>query len=358
METDDEDLDALEKEVEAEFNKDMPPEILPPPPHPAQVERSEPALPPVVVTPTSPTPKTPTPSRTPISPTPSDVSGNLASALVGGGGLLPSQLFSPELEKDATDSLNKLTEEEFDKRVEEAKTHPEFQSYCDGMRLELGETGDEPDAWVFGLDEPLIDMVGFLVWVKARENMRKALGVVAPPPPAPAAPKAFAAPAAIAPPEAPKASAPVIAEPEAPKASAPEAPKASAPVIAEPEAPKASAPEAPKAFAAPAIVPTPHTMFFQAGVPVPGPKASAPAIAPPEAPKASAPVIAVPEAPKAAAAPVTEAPGAKAPPPSVPSPSALSTAVDEVVASTATPKPTSTSHRKEYMAFLRAAKNP
>ncbi len=336
METDDEDLDALEKEVEAEFNKDMPPEILPPPPHPAQVERSEPALPPVVVTPTSPTPKTPTPSRTPISPTPSDVSGNLASALVGGGGLLPSQLFSPELEKDATDSLNKLTEEEFDKRVEEAKTHPEFQSYCDGMRLELGETGDEPDAWVFGLDEPLIDMVGFLVWVKARENMRKALGVVAPPPPAPAAPKAFAAPAAIAPPEAPKASAPVIAEPEAPKASAP---------------------EAPKAFAAPAIVPTPHTMFFQAGVPVPGPKASAPAIAPPEAPKASAPVIAVPEAPKAAA-PVTEAPGAKAPPPSVPSPSALSTAVDEVVASTATPKPTSTSHRKEYMAFLRAAKNP
>lgn len=320
METEEEeDLEALEKAVEAEFNKDTPPlpePVLPYPPHPSQV------LPPPAEIPAtpSPTPKTPTPSRTMMSPPPSDVSGNLARALVGGGGLMPSQLFCPDLEKDVTDSLNKLTEEEFDKRLEEAKTHPEFKSYCDGMRLEIGETGDESDAWVFGDQEPFLDMVGFLVWVKARENMRKALGVVVPPPP-PAAPAIVPTPHTMffdqagnpvqGPPQetvaAPKASAPVIAAPVAPKASSPpEAPKASAPVIPAPEAPKAAALEAPKA---------------------------------------SAPVTAEPEAPKA-------------PPPSVPSPSALSAAVDQVVASTATPKPTSTSHRKEYMTFLRAANNP
>lgn len=321
METEEEeDLEALEKAVEAEFNKDTPPlpePVLPYPPHPSQV------LPPPAEIPAtpSPTPKTPTPSRTMMSPPPSDVSGNLARALVGGGGLMPSQLFCPDLEKDVTDSLNKLTEEEFDKRLEEAKTHPEFKSYCDGMRLEIGETGDESDAWVFGDQEPFLDMVGFLVWVKARENMRKALGVVVPPPPPPAAPAILPTPHTMffdqagnpvqGPPQetvaAPKASAPVIAAPVAPKASSPpEAPKASAPVIPAPEAPKAAALEAPKA---------------------------------------SAPVTAEPEAPKA-------------PPPSVPSPSALSAAVDQVVASTATPKPTSTSHRKEYMTFLRAANNP
>ena len=326
-ETEEDDLEALEKAVEAEFNKGMIPaasesihpsevETLPLPP-PVEVQPNEPPLPPSVevheqpplpppvealpAVPKQPepvfVPKTPPPTKPITSPKTSDVSGNLARALMGGGGLMPSQLFSPELEQDAQDTLNKLSEGDFEKRLEEAKVHPEYKSYCEGVRMEIGETGDEPEPWVFGDQEPFLDLVGFLVWVKARENMRKALGVVTPSPPP--LPKQGAPATTLVPPEVPKAD-----------TSPPAVPKQTSP----PAAPKTA----------------PRKVTFV------------------EHPK----VIEAPAAPK------TTSPAAPEPAPTTPSPSELSSVVDTTVALAANPKPTSTTHRKEYMAFLRAANNP
>ena len=78
--------------------------------------------------------------------------------------------------------LKLLSEEEFEFKVEECRHHPDFKSYCDGIRYELGLESDqegEPE-WEWGEHEPYLDVLGLLVWAKAKKNMMDALGVQPP----------------------------------------------------------------------------------------------------------------------------------------------------------------------------------
>lgn len=349
MEGGSEDLEALEREVEREVERAM----ADPPNEPAK----EPA-------------KADPPKVKP------SVSGNIAEALSGGSGLTPSQLHTPELEEQVVSDMKKLSDEQFQSLFEDLKQHPEFPSYCEGIRLELGEGDDDDEKWVWGEHEPYLDVVGLLVWAKAKQNMSHALGLAPPRLPAPSPLPAVATPVNTAGTHPALAAKP--AEPPAPL------PKAVAPVVTPA-----------------AIVPTPHTMFFMKETPAPSPKAvppapaipvkaPAPAIpvetptpslpaapveaptpslpaAPAEAPPPSLPAVPVETptapAPSLPAIPVAEAP-APLPPvntPATPTPAAggLSRTVDAVAADVHRDnKPNSSTHRKEYMAFLRAAKNP
>lgn len=299
------------------------------------------------------------------------VSGNIAEALSGGSGLTPSQLHTPELEEQVVSDMKKLSDEQFQSLFEDLKQHPEFPSYCEGIGLELGEGDDDDEKWVWGEHEPYLDVVGLLVWAKAKQNMSHALGLTPPRLPAPSPLPAVATPVNTA--GAHPALAAKPADPPAPL------PKAVAPVVTPA-----------------AIVPTPHTMFFMKETPAPSPKAvppvnpadppapaipvkaPAPAIpveaptpslpaAPVESPAPSLPAASVETptapAPSLPAIPVAEAP-APSPPvntPATPTPAAgdLSRTVDAVAADVHRDnKPNSSTHRKEYMAFLRAAKNP
>ena len=348
----------------------------------------------------TPLPKDPVKETPKVKP---PVSGNIAQALSGGGGLTPSQLHTPELEEQVVSEMKQLSDEQFQSLSEDLKQHPEFPSYCEGIRLELDEGGDDDDAkWVWGEQEPYLDVVGLLVWAKAKQNMSHALGLTPSPltSPAPPAPAASPPLPAVTTPVNPGAHPALTAKPaESPAPS----PKTVTPVPAQPS-PKVPAELPAPVVVTPAnpsemIVPTPHTTFFvrPAEPPAPSPKA-VPPVNPVEvtpanpAPKAVPPVnpVAVTPAnpaeppappPKAvppvnpveatpanpaelpAPSPVSVAP--TAPPavvtPANPTPAAsdLSSTVDAVVADVQRDnKPNSSTHRKEYMAFLRAAKNP
>ena len=69
--------------------------------------------------------------------------------------------------------LEKLDDNEIKREFERVKKHPEFDAYVAGVRCEIGETGEEKDAWKFG--EEFFDLPLFYAWVEARDNMRKSL---------------------------------------------------------------------------------------------------------------------------------------------------------------------------------------
>ena len=297
----------------------------------------------------------------PVKPIPaSGNSGNLALALTSGGGLTPSQLHTQELETEVVGELKKFSEEQFEAKVEELKQHHEFKSYCDAVRLEIGEQEDAApeEKWEFGEQECYLDVVGLMVWIRARENMRRALGVQVP-----------------ALPMGDKVEPPAAMQVEPAKVEAPAA--------------KVEAVETP----APSITPSPHTMFFPPSTPalpvtptpalpaptpaLPAPTPALPAPTPalpaptPALPAPTPALPATPTPPPAPTAPTPALPATPTPPPAptpptpalpataVPVPGDLSARVDQLaVAVAADVKPTSSTHRKEYMAFLRAAKNP
>ena len=334
-----------------------------------------------------PPPKEP-PSQTP-KPTlgatkPADVSGNIAQALRGGTGLTPSQLHTAELEAQVEEDLKKLSDDQFQVLCDDLKKHPEFPSYCEGIRMELEEGDDDSEKWEWGEQEPYLDVVGLLVWAKAKQNMSIALGLIPPPkvdmpspvvvpvvttpvnpdPPAPS--PALVVPVVATPvnPDPPAPSpvvVPVIATPVNPDPPAPSPPVVTTPVNPDPPAPS------------PVVVPV-VTTPVNPDPPAPSPAVVVPVVATPVNP-APSPLV-VPEAvkpaltPLAVAAPVVVAtpvnPNPPAPSPVVatpanpiPAPGDLSRTVDSVVADVQKDnRPNSSSHRKEYMAFLRAAKNP
>ena len=247
-------------------------------------------------------------------------SGNLAQALRGGGGMItPSQLATQELEDEVEKELKLLlTDQQFEAKMEECRNHPEFNSYCEGIRYELGFESDVEGAaaWEWGEQEPYLDVLGFLVWVKAKTNMLHALGVGPAVTPAPV--KAPPGPTA----EVAKVEAPKVATPPALPPAPVETPK----VVQTPALPPAPV-ETPRVVQQPALPPAP------VGTP------------------------ALPPAQLTAPAPVPSPPQAVGS--GVPAPSDLSGHVEQVVSEVKKDtKPNSTTHRKEYMAFLRAANNP
>ena len=269
--------------------------------------------------------------------------GNLANALMGGGGVLtPSALSTPELEAEVENTLKSMTEEDMTKMVSDAKQHFDFQSYVDGVTEELGDPvpGEESN-WEFGEQEPYYDVLGFEVWKRARANMRKALGI-----PSPAQPT----PQALPPPQ-----------PNAPEATKPNAAVA-APHPAKPDA-AVAAPHPAKPDAA---VAAPHPAKPDASVAAPHPAKPDASVAAPHPAKPDA-AVAAPHPKPDAAVPGAHPPkaGAAMPPPPVPapkaspSPSQLSAVVDGAAAETANQAlPNSVSNRAEYMQYLRAARNP
>eukprot|EP00435_Cladocopium_sp_Y103_P029798 s303_g7.t1 len=166
----DDELAVLEKEVEGEIHGLMsggagasPPNMTPPVhEHPSLMSPSGPAA--------SPTPKPAAPAAA------GGVTGNLAAGLgVADEGLLPSAIHDPVVEERVRGTISKMDEAQFTKSLHEAKSHPEFNSYVKGIRLEIGdETGTE---WTFGEEEPEEDLVGFYVWVHSKSNLRKRLGL-------------------------------------------------------------------------------------------------------------------------------------------------------------------------------------
>ena len=367
--SDDEELAALEREVLAEFEKGMvedPVEL--PPPAPVPVPKP-PAKEPDVA-------KAPAPEKAEIVP---QVTGSLAAGLEEG--LLPSDLWDEKVYNMFEAKYSNLGTDEVKYLLSQAKYHPDFESYVTGFRV---EHGFEDGEWSFGDEDPYEDLLGFQTWAFVRQTMRDRLALsqirdgtgkkgdwVEPPPAAAAPANTKAAPApmtkAAAPTEAvPKAAAAAEAIPKAAAAAAAEAiPKAATPPKAAelPPAPKSlvapqsevAATPATKGAGTPPAAATPPTKG--AGTP-PAPTPTAPAVIPPPAPaasKAASPTMMPPPAPPAskAASPGTPTPS------SMPSPSELSTKVDQLVDKTSNQNlPTSTSHRSEYMAFLRAAKNP
>ena len=294
--------------------------------------------------------------------------GNLAKALMGGGGVLtPSALSTPELEAEVEKELGSMEEEDLERMVSEAKQHFDFQSYVDGVNEELGPLngeGDGDEHWGFGEQEPYYDVVGFEVWKRARANMRKALGIPSPPqptpqalpPPQPNAPAATKPNAAVAAAHPPKPNAAVAAaHPPKPNAAV---------AAAHPPKPDAAvaATHPPKPDAAIAATHPPKRDAAVAATHPPMPNAAVAAAHPPM-PKAAV-AAAHPPNPDAGASNPPEADASMPPPPvpvpkAAPSPSQLNAVVDGAAAETANRAlPNSVSNRAEYMQYLRAARNP
>ena len=359
------------------------------------------------------------PPSAPLVPPQPSVTGSLASGL--DDGLFPSAIHDPEVERQVHERFEKLGQRELQQLVKDAPTHPEYDSYVRALKLEHGLDDEEwsfgRDDWY----EDLVNLYVWSA-CRQRLRERLALekpGAASMPSGSVTSsssivssiPSVAVTPAEVAPAEeTPKVLSPVppveVPTPvrwegwekfKVPKAKHPAdtaampknaltpAPKASpvlevpygryhprthleetqATVIDSPEPPtpetaKAPAP-APGAPAAPAAPPAPTAPPAPAAPPVP---AAPPAPAGPPA----APVPAAPPAPAAATdAPVPKAaaPVPKADP-AVPPPGTLSERVSAVVDAVKTEEtpgpeselPSSKTHRAEYMAYLRAARNP
>ncbi len=278
-----------------------------------------------------------------------EVTGSLAAGL-GEGGLSLSDLYDEKVDDLVRARFDKMSEEEFQRELVKAPHHPEFQSYCNAVKLEIGLGDCSDDPWVFGEYDAFEDLVNLHIWATCRQQLRDrlALGQLVP------AEQDHGAPTAAAPENTHPAALP-----------APEHP----PALAPPPAPAATPP------AQPTITPTPPTVFFLPGssTPVPGPGAI-PTPKPAATPTAQATPTPTPAAAKATptpaptpvASPTPPQPVAPTPPqpvaptpPQPVAPSDLSERVDSIVANVAAATlPTSTTHRSDYMAFLRAARNP
>ena len=338
-------------------------------------------------------------------------------------GLLPSDLYDEKVEAMYANKFSKMDDTAFNKLLMDAVNHPEYESYCTGIRTEhhLNE-----DAWTFGEEEPLCDMVGLHVWSFCRQNLRDrlAMGMGNPPhmsalaaaaapavgattgmvPTAPIAP-AKVEPTPIAPAKVePTPIAPALVEPTpvapakvepTPPAPAKVEPTPIAPAKVEPTpiapakvepTPIAPAKVEPTPVAPAKVVPTPPAPALVEPTPVapakvvptppapalvePTPVAPAKVVPTPPAPAmvaftASAPAKVEPTPPAPAKVAFTASAPAKVAPtptpiaPTVPSPAELSQRVTDVANKVkADNGPTSVTHRSEYMAFLRAAKNP
>ena len=161
------DLEQLEKEVEAEV---------------AAMMESEPAA-------TVPTPETigiPDPVASPAltsgkpSPVhPAEVIGNLASGLDGGDEpmLTLQEINDPIVEAQVRKNLGQFTEAQFARALKDAKYHPEYKNYVKAVHLELGEDCDE---WSFGDEEPEEDLVGLHCYAVCKAKLRERLGLKAP----------------------------------------------------------------------------------------------------------------------------------------------------------------------------------
>ena len=80
---------------------------------------------------------------------------------------LPSKIFTIEAETQVTAELSVLSDKAFDEKMRDAKVHPLFQIYRAKM---LEDLGLEESDWSFGEEEPFLDMVGWLVWLRFVET--------------------------------------------------------------------------------------------------------------------------------------------------------------------------------------------
>ena len=401
----DDELARLELEVDSELD--------------AMMAQPEHVVPPPVLSPQPPV----TPSLPPAPPvnTEPEVTGNLAKGL--DDGILPGDLYDAKVEEMITARFEKLDDHQFKKLLQAAPVHPDYDTYCRGIKVELGLDDD----WCFGRDEPMLDMVGLHCWAFSRQQLRDRLALgeltagkeggndgrgVGPvgggggsskPPPLvhpshletpPQPPPKAAAPTAVekaASPAVEKAASAAIANaahPAVEQAASPAVEKAASAAIANaahPAVEQAASPAVEKAASA-AIAKAAHPAVGE--VPSPAVEKAAPAaianaahpavgeVPSPAVEKAKSPAVEVPSpsvekaAAETAAAPEPVTPakaagtlggGLTVKAPAMPPPSTLSARVDEVAAQVAEENgngPNSVTHRPEYMAYLRAARNP
>lgn len=160
MGSDEEDLQALEREVLAEFEKEVTETFDPPQPPP----------PPKAPTPKEPAAvKAPAPVKVESAP---QVTGSLAAGLEDG--LLPSDLWDEKVYNMFAAKLSNIGEDELKCLASQAKYHPDFDSYVAGFRV---EGGFEEGEWSFGQDDLHEDMLGFQTWSFMRQNMRDRLAL-------------------------------------------------------------------------------------------------------------------------------------------------------------------------------------
>ena len=306
---------------------------------------------------------TPPPKASAVASPKPEVSGNLAAGL---GELLPNEIHDAKVEEMIQNRLAKLDEDQLDQALKMAPLHPDYESYVRGIKTEIGV--EYEDEWKFGEEEPFLDLVGLHAYAYQLQQFRdrlamghpvpdkvaKALHGAAHHPSLSAAAKAAtpAVPAQAPPSEHPsvKASAPAtvakVEPPEPAQASADATPTAPATVAkAHPELPPPAS--APATAVATAVAKAEHAQA--------SPTAPATAVPKVESP---APTIAVAKAESPVPAPATVAKASPPPPPAqaaTPAASQLSNQVDQIAETTL---PTSVTHRSEYMAYLRAARNP
>ena len=328
-----------------------------------------------------------------------EVTGNLALGLEEG--ITPTDLYDARVEEMITTRFGKLDEAQFEALFAAAPVHPEYESYCRAVKLEVG--GDDVD-WEFGRDEPFLDMVGLHSWAFSRQQLRDRLALGELPAKDTSKAPSIACPA-VHPSQLPKATAGVHPSqlPTASKSSPVAKPPATSPALAAPVA-KPPGPATSPAHAAPVAMPS-GTTSPELAAPVakpPGPTTSTAHAAPVETPSDTAtspaqaapatpavpaqptsilrrsvafvesptvvPAAASPEASKAPSLATVEASPEASPPPPPPEPkstavppppSALSNQVDAITDKVKEDNgPNSVTHRPEYMAYLRAARNP
>ena len=114
----DDELAALEKEVDGEFAKMMAMDDKGHPSERKPCEKAAPLHPSLAGIPKSNPVSSPEPK--------SNVTGNLASGM---DELLPSELYDPEVESKVADGFSKMSDEEFEKLLKSAEFHPDFPTY-------------------------------------------------------------------------------------------------------------------------------------------------------------------------------------------------------------------------------------
>ena len=100
--------------------------------------------------------------------------------------LVPSDIYTPELESRVGEVIDKLDDRGIERRIKEAKKHVEFGPYC---RAIVKEGGLEPGEWDFGQEEPYLDLLGFETWCLGKAELLARLGAEPSPPQAVQAPE-------------------------------------------------------------------------------------------------------------------------------------------------------------------------
>ena len=114
---------------------------------------------------------TPPPAAAEQRPAPKgQVTGSLAAGLEEGG-LSLSDLYDGKVDELVRGRFEKMCEEK-------APHHPEFQSYCNAVKVEIGLGDDDDDQWVFGEHDAYEDLVNLHIWSMCRQQLsdRLALG--------------------------------------------------------------------------------------------------------------------------------------------------------------------------------------